>query len=184
MYELKAEELGPEFFQSAKQKLYALPRHAWGSPKTNDFDLLALAEFVAKLLSENYALRREAYHAKQGATLVGDETPQPLSAGKLAAFGYEGDETPASTALSRPEKLAKVSDFTLLQFAGEVEPGSDAHYDAIMEICNRGLKDPEAGVTACNYLPEQKANLQSRPRLGPSNPGAAASLVVEKGPAA
>jgi hypothetical protein len=69
--------------------------------------------------------------------------------------------------LTRPEKLAKVSDQTLLDFAAAQEPGSDTHYDAIMEVCSRGLKDPEAGVTACNLLPELKANLQKGIRLGP-----------------
>jgi hypothetical protein len=81
----------------------------------------------------------------------------------------------------RPETLAKLSDEALLQVAGDCEPGSDAHYDAIMEVCNRGLKDPEAGETACNFLPELKANMETRPRLGPTKPSAAPPVQGKEG---
>lgn len=103
--------------------------------------------------------------------LQGEAGAGPLTASKLAAFGYE-ETQPAATAWpgewTRKEKLSRVSDQTLFDFAADCQPGSDEHYDAIMEICSRGLKDPEAGETACNFLPELKANMQARPRLGPT----------------
>jgi len=63
-----------------------------------------------------------------------------------------------------------MSDEQLLEAVGAAEPGSDEHYGLIMEVCARGLKDPEAGQTACDYLPDLKC------RLGLRRPGAAPPL--------